>query len=94
MIYYFYRLKFFSSILIQSCLLIYPYLFVYCTHKPMNMTYNFFVIHQYFLANRWRNNGKTMEMVRDFFLGGGPKSLQMVTAAMKLKDICSRKEKL
>ena len=73
MIYYFYRLKFFSSILIQSCLLIYPYLFVYCTHKPMNMTYNFFVIHQYFLANRWRNNGKTMEMVRDFFLGGGSK---------------------
>jgi len=31
----------------------------------------------------------------DFFLGGGaPKSLQMVIAAMKLKDACSLEEKL
>ena len=37
--------------------------------------------------------GETMETVRDFiFLGF--KSLQMVTAAMKLKDACSLKEKL
>ena len=33
-------------------------------------------------------DGETMETVRDFILGG-PKSLQMVTAAMKLKDACS-----
>ena len=33
-----------------------------------------------------------METVRDFILGGAPQSLQMVTAAMKLKDTCSRKE--
>jgi len=32
--------------------------------------------------------------VRDFILGGAPKSLQMVTAAMKLKDNCSLEEKL
>ena len=32
--------------------------------------------------------GETMEIVRDFFLGGGPpKLLQMVTAAMKLKHL-------
>ena len=34
------------------------------------------------------------ETVRDFILGGAPKSLQMVTAAMKLKDSCSLEEKL
>ena len=30
-----------------------------------------------------------MKMVRNFIFGGAPKSLQMVTAAMKLKDTCS-----
>ena len=41
----------------------------------------------------WQIDGKKMESVRDFiFLGF--KSLQMVTAAMKLKDICSLVEKL
>ena len=41
----------------------------------------------------WQIDGET---VADFiFLGGGaPKSLQMVTAAMKLKDACSLEEKL
>ena len=35
------------------------------------------------------------EKVRDFILGGGaPKSLQMVTSAMKLKDTCSLEDKL
>ena len=42
----------------------------------------------------WQINEETMETVRDFILGGTPKSLQMVTAAMKLKDDCSLKEKL
>ena len=41
----------------------------------------------------WQIDGETMETVRDFF-GGAPKSLQLVTAAMKLKDACSLKEKL
>ena len=34
-------------------------------------------------------DGETMGTVRDFIFGGAPKSLQMVTAAMKLKDIYS-----
>ena len=38
----------------------------------------------------WQIYGETMETVRDFILvGGPPKSLQMVTAAMKLKDAYS-----
>ena len=41
----------------------------------------------------WQIDGKTMETVSDFILGA-PKSLQMVTAAMKLKDTCSLEEKL
>ena len=41
----------------------------------------------------WQIDGKTMETVTDFILGA-PKSLQMVTAAMKLKDTCSLEEKL
>ena len=41
----------------------------------------------------WQMGGETMETVSDFILGG-PKSLQMVTAAMKLKDACSLEEKL
>ena len=40
-------------------------------------------------------DGETVETVRDFiFLGGAPKSLQMVTAAMQLKDAYSLEEKL
>ena len=42
----------------------------------------------HFMADRWGNNGN-----RDF-IWGAPKSLQMVTAAMKLKDACSFEEKL
>ena len=41
----------------------------------------------------WQIDGETMETVTDFF-GGGSKSLQMVTIAMKLKDACSLEEKL
>ena len=36
----------------------------------------------------WQIDGETMETVTDFILGGAPKSLRMVTAAMKLKDSC------
>ena len=41
----------------------------------------------------WQIDGETMETVKDCFLEV-PKSLQMVTAAMKLKDVCSLEEKL
>ena len=37
------------------------------------------------MANRWRNNGNTERLNFE----RAPKSLQMVTAAMKLKDACS-----
>ena len=41
----------------------------------------------------WQIDGETMETMTDFILGA-PKSLQMVIAAMKLKDACSLEEKL
>ena len=41
----------------------------------------------------WQIDGETMETVRDFIIWA-PKSLQMVTTAMKLKDACSLEEKL
>ena len=41
----------------------------------------------------WQIDGEIVEMVADFILGS-PKSLQMVTAAMKLKDAYSLEEKL
>ena len=39
----------------------------------------------------WQINGETMETVTDFILGA-PKSMRMVTAAMKLKDTYSLEE--
>ena len=42
----------------------------------------------------WQIDGETMETVRDFLFYGAPKSLQMVTTAMKLKNACSLEEKL
>ena len=41
----------------------------------------------------WEIDGEAMETVRDYFWGA-PKSLQMVIAAMTLKDACSLEEKL
>ena len=46
------------------------------------------ILSHHFMAHRWGN-----KTVTDFILGA-PKSLQMVTAAMKLKDVCSLEEKL
>ena len=42
----------------------------------------------------WEIDGERVETVSDFILGGGPKSLQMVIAAMKLKDAYSLEGKL
>ena len=45
----------------------------------------------------WQIDGETMETVRDYYYYYyyfGPKSLQMATAAMKLKDACSLEGKL
>ena len=42
----------------------------------------------------WEIDGETVETVSDFILGGPPKSLQIVTVAVKLKDAYSLEEKL
>ena len=42
----------------------------------------------------WQIDGETRETGRAFIWGRAPKSLQMGTAAMKLKDTCSLEEKL
>ena len=44
----------------------------------------------HFMRNRWRNSGNSVRL----YLGGAPKSLQMVIAAMKLKDAYSLEGKL
>ena len=41
----------------------------------------------------WQIDGEAVQTVANFILGA-PESLQMVTAAMKLKDTCSLEEKL
>ena len=43
--------------------------------------------------NSWQIDGETVETVSDL-IWGAPKSLQVVTAAMKLKDTCSLEENL
>ena len=40
----------------------------------------------------WKIYGETVETLTDFYFFGAPKSLHMVTAAMKLKDACSLEE--
>ena len=44
----------------------------------------------YFMGNRWGNSGNSVRL----YFGGAPKSLQMMIAAMKLKDAYSLEEKL
>ena len=46
------------------------------------------------LITSWQIDRETMETVRDFIYFLAPKSLQIVTAAMELKDSCSLEEKL
>ena len=42
----------------------------------------------------WQIDGETVETLTDFTFWGAPKSLQMVTSAMKLKDVYSLEGKL
>ena len=44
---------------------------------------------QHFMANRWENNGNS-----ETLFSWDPISLLPVTAAIKLKDVCSLEEKL
>ena len=48
----------------------------------------------HFMGNRWGNSGNSVRLYFILFYFGAPKSLQMVTAAMKLKDTYSLEEKL
>ena len=62
----------------------------YCTYDI------FFVLRFLCLSGpitSWEIDGETVETVADLFWGA-PKSLQMLTAAMKLKDVYSLEEKL
>ena len=45
----------------------------------------------HFMGNTWGNNGKSDRL---YFGGGAPKSLRMLSAAMKLKDACFLEGKL
>ena len=47
------------------------------------------ILSHHFMAKRWGNNGN-----HDRLFSWAPKSLQVVTAAMKLKDACSLEGKL
>ena len=47
------------------------------------------ILSHHSMANRWGNNGNSERL-----FSWAPKALQMVTAAMKLKDTCSLEEKL
>ena len=47
------------------------------------------ILSRHFMATRWGKNGNT-----DRLFSWAPKSLQMMPAAMKLKDACSLEEKL
>ena len=44
----------------------------------------------HFMGNRWGNSENSVRL----YFGGAPKSLQMVTTALKLKTACSLEEKL
>ena len=66
-------------------------------HKELDMTKaqhsenkDHGICSHHFIANRWRNSGNSGRL----YFWGAPKSLQMVTAVMKLKDTYSLGEKL
>ena len=59
----------------------------------MTKSSTFRKLRSWHLVPSWQIDGETVETVSDFILGG-PKSLQMMTAAMKLKDAYSLKGKL
>ena len=70
------------------------YMLTYLRFDEFTFLFFFFITRgfnlDHFMGNRWGNSGNS---VRLYFFGG-PKSLQMVTAAMKLKDTYSLEGKL
>ena len=64
--------------------------------EPVDVSMNCLSLHKIMASGPitlWQIDGETVETVTDFILGA-PKSVQMVTATMKLKDTCSLEEKL
>ena len=60
-------------------------------HRGVLTIINIYVPKQHhFMRNRWGNSGNSVRL----YFGGVPKSLQMVTEAMKLKDAYSLEKKL
>ena len=55
----------------------------------LNMPENYGIWSHRFMANRWGHNGNSERL-----FSWAPESLQMLTAAMKLKNTCSLEEKL
>ena len=62
-------------------------------HKKKNLSIKKMKVMASRLITSWQIDRETMETVTDF-IWGAPKSLQMVSAAMKLKDNCSLEKKL
>ena len=61
--------------------------------KPAQFIFYFLLQNRleiHFMGNRWGNSGNSVRL----YFGGAPKSLQMVIAAMKLKDAYSLEGKL
>ena len=58
--------------------------------EKVGLKLNIRIWSHHFMTNRWGNSGNSGR----FYLGGAPKSLQMMIEAMKLKDACSLEEKL
>ena len=61
-----------------------PYIYMYSENEDHG------IWSHSFMGNRWGNSGNSVRV----YFWGAPKSLQMVIAAMKLKDIYSLEEKL
>ena len=72
-------------------LLSFPILLVYWVHHFNSIFYDLKFLNWNSITS-WQIDAETMETVRDFILGA-PKSLQMVIAAMKLKEACSLEER-
>ena len=62
----------------------------YCVGKYGACCDILFMLIYHFMGNRWENNGSSVRL----YFGGASKSLQMVIAAMKLKEAYSLEEKL
>ena len=66
------------------------YIFTFCYYYQHSENEDHGIRSHHFMGNRWGNSGNCVRL----YFGGAPKSLQMVTAAMKFKEAYSLEEKL